>query len=287
MTAGGTPATAAGEPALLPLFWDLQGASSPEELALTFAEALLDAEEVLAGRGIALSIAGSEETDLAGMMAKLARATQGRPGSALCLLCDEADELLALARAAPGAVERLWEALDALAPARLVLASSLRLADFGPEGIPGFAERFPAPRYLGGMTRDEARSVLLQDRLPAASRPRFDTAACEAILLACGGHPMLLQLAGKRCHELGPTGDAGEVLRQLAADRSVDHLLAVDFALLSEPERVLLRSLARDLPADGSPAVHDRLLRLGLLAADGDGGWALPNRFLADWLRRS
>ena len=269
------------ESRLLPLFWDLQGAGNPEELALTFAEAILDAEDVLSRRGIAL--AEVEDADLTVMMEKLARASKG---SDLCLLCDEADELLALCRADSGAATRLWEALDALSPARLVLASSLRLVDLGPESIPGLAERFPAPRYLGGMTGEEARSLLLQSRLPEASRPRLDAAACEAILGACGGHPMLLQLAGKRYQELG---DAGETLRQLAADRSVDHLLAVDCALLSEPERALLHSVALALPlaAGAFPATHDRLVRLGLLAVDEDSGRTLPNRFLADWLRRA
>ncbi|HZF07367.1 MAG TPA: hypothetical protein VFE33_01120 [Thermoanaerobaculia bacterium] len=161
---------AALEGQFLPLFWDLQGAGSPEELALTFAEALLDAEEVLARRGI--SLLAVEDTDLAGRMEKLARAAgQG----AVWLFCDEADELLALARADPGAVHQLWEALDALAPARLVLASSLRLVDLGPQSVPGLAERFPAPRYLGGMPDAEARSLWGE---PAGDREPF--AAAEA-----------------------------------------------------------------------------------------------------------
>ena len=39
----------------VPIFWDLQGADDPNELELTFADALLDAEDRLEEMGIAVS----------------------------------------------------------------------------------------------------------------------------------------------------------------------------------------------------------------------------------------
>lgn len=262
----------------VPLFWDLQGVATEEELSLTFLDALLDAEEPLARQGIAPE--EIEGGDLFGTLDKLTRALQAR-SSELLLLVDEADELMGLERAAPGLASRLWQALDAFAAARVVLASSPRLCDYGG----AVTERFEAPRYLGALTNDEARSLLRQDRLPAASRPAFDEAGVEAIRDGCGNHPMLLQIAAKRCLE---TGDAEEALRQVAADRSVQHLLAVDFDLLSSAEQTFLRSVALgDGGVGAEPAAVERLLRLGLIRHGKPGGLDIPNRFLAAWLRGS
>jgi hypothetical protein len=262
----------------VPLFWDLQGVGSAEELGLTFIDALLDAEETLARQGIPLE--EIEDRDLFAAMEKLARALQDR-GTEMLLLCDEADELMALERNAPGLLARLWQAIDVFVAARVVLASSLRLCDFGGVEI----ERFEAPRYLGVLTDGEARSLLRQDRLPAGSRPSFDEACVETIREPCGNHPMLLQIVAKRCQE---TGDAGEALRQVAADRSVQHLLSVDFDLLASAEQRLLRSVAvSDSGCDAEPAAVERLLRLGLIRHGGPCGLTIPNRFLAAWLRGS
>ncbi len=41
--------------AYVPIFWDLQGADDPDELKLTFADALLDAEDRLEAVGIEVS----------------------------------------------------------------------------------------------------------------------------------------------------------------------------------------------------------------------------------------
>src|SRR6185312_2709175 len=215
----------------VPLFWDLQGVGSAEELGLTFLDALLDAEETLAREEISLQ--EIEDGDFFPAIAKLARALQGRE---LLLLIDEADELMTLHRAVSGLAARLWQAIDAVESARVVLASSPRLFDHGGAVI----ERFEAPRYLGALTDDEARSLLRQDRLPAGSRPSFDETCVETIREACGNHPMLLQIAAKRCLE---TGDAEEALRQVAVDRSVQHLLAVDFDLLAAAEQQILRAV--------------------------------------------
>jgi hypothetical protein len=262
----------------VPLFWDLQGVGSAEELSLTFTDALLDAEETLTRHGI--SLPEIEDGDLFASIGKLAHALQGH-GTELLLLIDEADELMPIDRCAPGLVARLWQAIDAFEAARVVLASSLRLCDLGGPEI----QRFEAPRYLGALRDDEARSLLRQDQLPPGSRPSFDEICVEAIRDHCGNHPMLLQIAAKRCLE---TGEAGEALRQVAADRSVQHLLAVDFDLLPTTEQTLLRSVAlSDGGFDAEPATVERLLRLGLIRHGEPGGLHVPNRLLAAWLRGS
>jgi len=253
---------------ILPLFWDLQGAGGVEELGLTFTDALLDAEETMARQGIALEEV--EDGDLFASLEKLAHVLKRR-GTELLLLCDEADELGGLDRAVPGLAARLWQAVDGFAAARVVLASSPRLC---------LAEPFTAPRFLGALTDEEARALLCQSQLPDAARPVFDAAGMEKLREQCGNHPMLLQIAAKRWHEVG---DVDEALRQVAADRAVQHLLAVDFELLTGAEQQLLRSVARK---QGGPAVDaGRLLDLGLVRHD-PRGLAVANRFLAAWLRQ-
>lgn len=275
---------ASSDPGVLPLFWDLQGVGGVEELGLTLTDALLDAEELLAGQGISLEEV--EDRDVFASLEKLAHALRRR-GTGLLLLCDEADELMPLCRAVPGLVARLWQAVAAFEPVRMVLASSLRLCDTVAEDkeIERLVERFAAARVLGVMADDEARALLRQSQLPAGSRPPFDDAAVEAIRDQCGNHPMLLQIVAKRYHEVG---DLAEAFLQVEADRTVQHLLAVDFDLLLPGERQILRSLAAspDHGVSDQESVR-RLLALGLIRAGGSRGLAIPNRFLASWLRQA
>lgn len=243
---------------VLPLFWDLQGVGGVEELGLTFTDALLDAGERLARQEISLE--EIEDHDVFTSLEKLAQALRRRD-TELLLLCDEADELMPLDRAVPGVVSRLWQAIAGFEPARVVLASSLRLCDHGA----GLMGRFAAPRSLGVMTDGEARSLLRQTELPV-----------EEIREQCGNHPMLLQIVAKRWHEVG---DLEETFRQVAADRSVQHLFAVDFALLTADEQQILMSLASSR-SGVDEAAGGRLRALGLIR-----GGEIANRFLAAWLR--
>jgi len=251
----------------LPLFWDLQGAGSVDDLALTFTDALLDAQEPMERQGIELS--EIEDGDLFASLEKLTHALRRR-GTELLLLCDEADELGTLDRAVPGLAAKLWQSIADFEAARVVLATSPRLT---------LSDPFTAPRYLGPLTDAEARSLLHQSQLPPAAQPSFDEAGAEKLRDHCGNHPMLLQIAAKRWHEIG---DLDEALRQIAADRAVQHLLAVDFDLLTLPEQEILRSIARESSSIEEPG---RLIDLGVVRCDGAGGWGIRNRFLASWLR--
>lgn len=184
--------------ACFPLYWDLQGATG--DLDASFAEALLDAGEDFA------------ESDLFAALERLDRGLRAR-GARLLLLCDEADELTALDREQPGWVDDFWRALEGFDRARVVLASSFRLDAH---------RRFGAPLRLEGLTDEAARALLRQS-------PQLGSSDVETLREACGNHPMLLQLAGKRALELG---DAAAALRRLETDPTVHHLFTVDLALL-------------------------------------------------------
>jgi len=82
----------------LPIFWDFQGADTPAELHLNFADALLDADERLERIGIRLEEVESE--DLFVSLERLRRLLRAR-NMKLLLLCDEVEELIELHRKDP------------------------------------------------------------------------------------------------------------------------------------------------------------------------------------------
>jgi hypothetical protein len=270
---------------LLPVLWDLQGVDGAGEATAGLAAAFADAEQALAAHDIAVEeVSGG---DAAAMLRRLQRVLAAH-GVSLLLLMDEADELSALARAAPGMVEQLW---CALGEARTVLATSPRFADgtragalaADPLRLTGLGD-LGEPLYLGALTDEEACALLRQDQLPPGARPRFDVETVEALRAAAGNHPMLLQLLGRRCLELG---DAAAAIARVAADRTLHHLFAVDLDLLAPAEREILHRVARG-EAGGWHGAHGeercgRLQAMGLVC-DRD----LPHiasELLAGWLR--
>jgi hypothetical protein len=105
------------------------------------------------------------------------------------------------------------------------------------------------------------------------------------VVAAGGNHPMLLQLLGRRCLELG---SAAAAIEGVAAERTLDHLFAVDLDLLAPGERAALRAAARDggrVALELADPSLQRLRALGLLREDGEGRLELTSRLLSDWLR--
>jgi hypothetical protein len=267
----------------LPVFWDLQGVADAAELAPSFGDALADAEEALARNGIAPSEIA--DADLVATVRRLLHALAQQRLS-LLLLCDEADVLVRLAEGS-SLVAELGEELLSSPAAVAILTCSPRSAPGTAAARPGGAllAALAQPLYLGVLTDDEARQLLRQDQLPAAARPYFDDVMVETLRRECGNHPLLLQLAGRRSLELG---DDTAALRQVAADRTLDHLFAVDLELLAEEERRALRAVVGRDGGQSPLAATDpslrRLLALGVLRADGGPGVTIANRFLAEWL---
>lgn len=253
-----------------PLVWDFQGLTTAADLTDSFAEALLDAEEVLDG------LATVVPEDPFRALPELGRRARERGGE-VWVLIDEADALLDLVTVAAPAVAQLWEAFAA-GGLRVVVVSSPRLADVGrdphsPRYVPGLVETLGSPHWLGPLADDEAADLLRQNRLPAADRPQLEDAEVEALRQAAGNHPMLLQMLGKRRAELGSVAAA---LAHVASDRSVANLFAVDFDLLAPPEREFLTT--------GAPAeAAERLVAFGLVAPKGTG-YEVGSPLLAAWL---
>ncbi len=285
--------SAESPPRYFPLFWDLQGADDPEELHAGFTDALLDAEERL--EGVGLAVAEVEGDDLFASMGHLRRKMRSH-GLKLLLLCDEVEELIELHRRDPALLRKLRHAMLASDGVRSVLASTIRLralADQRGDTSP-FLHGFSPPVYIGNLSAEAARELVEQDRLPAEERPRFSGEDVETLCERCDHHPYLLQLVGKRLLE---TGDLDEALEEVATDQMVSYFFSVDFDMLAEVERDILRSVARndsaasgslqaDLALEAAPlqSAIQNLENLGFVRRGAERRVVLANYFFRRWL---
>jgi RNA polymerase sigma factor (TIGR02999 family) len=286
--------TAAGSQGYVPLFWDFQGADVPEELHLSFHDALLDAEERLGELGVEVS--AMDPADLFSSLGRVRRRVRST-GRRLLLLCDEVEELIELQAQDRSLLRKLRRALQSGEEVRAVLASTIRLWALAEqrEDTSPFLHGFAPPIYLPPLTEAEGRALLRQEQLPAAERPELSATVVERLGLSCGHHPYLLQLVGKRYLELG---EVEEALERVASDEMVSHFFAVDFEMLSPVERSILRAIG-ERPARSSGALEkslglessqlrgglQRLEGLGFLRRDPNRELVLANQFFRRWLR--
>jgi hypothetical protein len=267
----------------LPLFWDLQGCQSPDDLGL----ALYEGVEETAGDFTALGadISGWESSDLFALLKTLtllAREDERR----LLLLADEAECLNHLARTHPHTLQRLRRVLQRGPHIRTVLASSKRLSALHElcqdwETSP-FLHGF-ALRYLSHLMPEAATGLIHQRQ--AARSVQAAPGLVAQIRQLTGDHPYLLQLL---CSRLFTDGSLHPIADEDLAfvEAQMTGFLLNDFAALSGPERAILRAVSsgQPLPADTDTAYLYGLVGLGILRHEGDG-YAVGNDFFACWLR--
>jgi hypothetical protein len=277
----------------LPIFWDFQGADDPEELNLTFSDALLDAEERLDAIGVEVS--DLEFEDLFTSMGKLRRTLRGQ-GRSLLLLCDEVEEILNLHRQDPALLRKLRRAMQSQDGVRSVLTSSVRLCELAKQrdDTSPFLHGFSPPLFISGLSDAEALALVHQDHSDASSRPEIEEDDAIEICSRCDNHPYLIQLVCKRFVE---TGDLEEACRQVASDRMISYFFSVDFEMLSATEKNVLRLIAEQGmathesihavmqadTADRDDALQ-RLENLGFIGRDEERHYVLPSSFFRRWL---
>jgi DNA-binding winged helix-turn-helix (wHTH) protein len=243
----------------LPVFWDLQGADRPEELHLDFADALLDAEERLQQVGIDLTEVRADDCfdSLGRLRRKLLHSREG---------------------------------------IRSVLASSSRLWQLAQtdEDTSPFLDGFTPPLAIGSLDGEAARQLIRQTQLPETAHPSFSDDEVEQIRRQCGNHPYQIQLLCRRALDRGDLDDA---IEEVAHDRAVSFFFSVDFELLSDTERTILRFLADQTGAtleeissdagevsDSVATNLSTLQDLGLVNRDLDGRHEIASDFLRRWL---
>ena len=284
----------AREQRYFPVFWDFQGADTPDELHLNFADALLDAEERLERIGV--SLGDVEADDLFVSLGQLRRRLRGKD-LGLLLLCDEVEELIKLHRTEPSLLRKLRRAMQSQEDIRSVLASTVRLWAIAEQEqeTSSFLQGFTPPLYIERLSDDEAQSLIEQSHLGPEERPHFVDEAVDAIRDHCDNHPYLLQLVCKRYLESGELEDA---IDQVATDRMVSYFFSVDFDMLAEVEREIIQIVARESTA-ASDSIRDelclgpdafdgtlrRLENLGFIRRDGERRFVLANYFFRRWLQ--
>lgn len=278
----------------LPLFWDLQGTDRPDELHLDFSDALLDAEEGLDQVGIPLTEVRAD--DCFESLGRLRRKLLAK-GLRLLLLCDEVEELIQLNRQDPSILRKLRRALHSKDGIRSVLASSSRLWQLAEtdEDTSPFLDGFTPPLAVGSLGDEDARRLIRQDQLSEMARPEFSDDEVERILRQCGNHPYQIQLL---CRRTLDCGDLDTAIEEVALDRAVSFFFSVDFGLLGDAERAILRILADQPgislseirshlqePSDAAATSLSALYELGLVARDPSGRFEIASAFLRRWLQ--
>ena len=256
--------TSDGERGFFPLFWDLQGSDTPDELSLGFGDALLDAEDRFRATGI--EDLDPDNEDLFASMNQVRRALRSR-GLGLLLLCDEAEELIGLNSKDAALLSKLRKAMQGREGVRTVLASTIKLwalsttaADTSP-----FLHGFSPPLYLQRLTDEEADSLVRQDQLPPERRPPVVKEQARRIWQLSDKHPYLTQILGKRVLELNDLEAASDVV---ANDRMVSYFFSVDYDMLESRERSVLHllgeqdgatsdSIGRSLSLDSATVAQD------------------------------
>jgi DNA-binding winged helix-turn-helix (wHTH) protein len=277
-----------------PIFWDFQGAETPGELHLNFADALLDADERLERIGIDLEDVEAE--DLFVSIERLRRRLRDRKLK-LLLLCDEVEELIKLHRKDPSLLNKLRHVMQSREDIRTVLASTIRLWALAEqkEDTSPFLHGFTPPLYIERLSDEEAQSLIEQSHLGPEERPHFADGVIETIREQCDNHPYLVQLVCKRYLE---TGVLEEAIEQVATDRMVSYFFSVDFDMLSESEREIIRMISQQsvVPGEslreelslGSDALEGTLRRLenlGFIRRNEEKEIVLANYFFRRWLQ--
>ena len=263
-----------------PLFWDLQGSVEPDDLHRDFCAVLAEAEEHLSGLGIRMEdVAADDFFVCVGCLRRVLRAK----GRTLLLLWDETEELIHLHAQSPALLRKLRRALQSQEGIRTVMASGPRLwklAEQRDDTSP-FLHGFAPPLYLGPLRDEAARGLVRQSQGHPETALPADAGAVEEILRRCGNHPTLLQMLCARALELG---DLDRATESVAADPTIRFFFAVDFDLLTTPEREVLLALARGTSLAARLEDLLPLERLGLVRRVGDGRLEVANPILRQWL---
>ena len=285
--------TSRAEGPWVPIFWDMQGATTSEELNRTFSEALWDAEEVV--RPLGLEPAELGEGDLFESLRRVRRQVRAA-GRRLLLLCDEVEELLTLHKHDSGLLRKLRREMQSHEDTRTVITSTIKLWELSAQRVDTspFLHGFTPPLYLSRLEDGEARDLILQAN-SGAPPPAMSGETAEAIRTRCDNHPYLLQLVAKRFLELA---DLNRAIEEVASDTMVSYFFSVDFEMLETAEKDVLRIIGEGSTASSDSilqglggsagALSGSLLRLeslGYVRRNEDGRFELVNHFFRRWFQ--
>lgn len=289
--------TAQPDSPYVPLFWDLQGHATAEQLTEELCWAIESAADRFVGCGVDLE--QMREWDAAVILRRLGRGLQQQQRT-LLLLVDEAEVLVEIGQSNPSWLARLRKTLQE-GHLRTIIASTRSLIQLTDQSVSWITSPFLFGFHmviLWPMRREGATALVRQ--LQSEMQVEVDDELVEQILHYTNHHPYLIQHLCDRLFMVDETGR--RYLRPIEdEDLAVTHMLAgyfhLDFQLLSDVERKLLLAVA----AQGSmseaqladvvdasqvarlPALLQSLKELGHLRREGDE-WTTGSEFLRRWL---
>ncbi len=281
---------------LVPIFWDLQGSRTVEELSDELYFALEDVADRFQAVGIDIEI--FRQQDAVTVLRALARLL-AESGRQLLVLIDESEVLIQIAQQDPDWMGRLRRILQD-ERVRTVLTSTKLLSQLNHISRDWTTSPFLFGFSLVNLTKLEERAARALVRQLQAEQPvEASDGVVDDILIHTNGQPYLIQYLCQRLFE--SDGERGYLRPITDEDLATDHILAgffqIDFRHLSRSERRLVLAvadltIAREsellaLFSDLSPRRIKMLLygleRLGYLR-NIFGQWAVGNEFLRRWV---
>jgi hypothetical protein len=276
----------------LPLYWDMQGCTSADDLRDELVFALEDREDRLERLGVDLAALADE--DAANVLRRVCRQAE-KHDVRILLLIDEPESLIAIAQDEAAAIQRLRAAFQRPANLRVVMASTKSLARLHEVTRDWPTSPFLydfAPLYIDGLEPEDAEALMRQQQ---RNPVQVNRDAIRRIHHYTGDHPYLLQWL---CFHLYRPDHSLRLPRK--QDIEVDSMLASLFRLqfqhLSPTERKILMHLtgkiddaagiARALGVD-LPEMRMYLYvmtGLGYTRAAGEDRLTIGNAFFHRWL---
>lgn len=224
----------------VPLYWDMQGSTTMQELTAELIYAIEDEEERF--RNLLVDFSLLKDRDATGIL-RLLRRNARSANKSLLLLCDEAEALLKLAESEPDSLARLRRVLQSADGLRVVLTSTKVLSRINTLNAQWETSPFLFGFGLRNLTRmddESTRALIRQSQDPVPVRVSDDQTAQIADLT--GNHPLLTQILCSRLFQ--DTGELRPLMQEdLSLDAQLKDFFQNDFRWLSPGERQVLLSI--------------------------------------------
>jgi len=289
------------ESRLVPLFWDLQGCESFDDLSYELLMALEDAAERFEPLGF--DIESFENKDAIAVLRRLNRAVSEQ-GKQLFVLIDEAEVLIKIGEHEAKWLARLRKAFQSGHQRTVITSTKLlsKLNDVGPDwNTSPFLFGFSLVN-LWSLDIESATDLVLQTQHDAPVTVQEHL--LENILTDTNRHPYLLQYLCQRLF-IHPENEENHerTLRPIEDyDLASDHLLAgffkIDFQHLTTIERRVLLAISKMVIASDEQIVAElsdlmperiRMFLYGMeklgYVRKAYGQWAIGNEYLRLWLQ--
>lgn len=257
------------------LFWDIQGSYDGKGLYDSLFDAIEDNQDLYpdAWQEIVLDLEDSDNTTQ--LLKKLSRCVT-RAKRHLMLLIDESEELVNIGKQDPAILSKLRRFLQTNHNTTTVMVSSPSLEQISnvtTETSP-FLHGFSVT-YLGNFSEAETDQLLIRGVADAEQRRK--------IYSLTHGNPFEVQLMARHLFD-EPFLD--RVLLELETNPTLNQTIEVNFNLLTEDERAILKEIHCDtLPfQDFERAITMKLARMGYLEEVGQERYVIGSYFQSKWL---